>query len=178
MPLVEMAPGKRGAGLRLIHTDAAKQLFYERLNIHDRDGDGHVHLGLALSEEFLRQLVSETATKDARTGQLRFKLAKDVSNEALDLAVLNVGAEYALRSPYDALEAQRRGIEKLPEEEIKTSALSPRPPRKFRPLRPSIWGRRGLSISKSQLDVWIQVTDWMFPGDNNAARYHMLSQTA
>jgi phage terminase large subunit GpA-like protein len=145
MPLVEMAPGKRGAGLRIVHTDAVKQVFYEKLAIHERDRDGYIHLGDSLSEEFLRQLVSETATKDARTGQLRFKLTKDVSNEALDLAVLNVAGEYALRASYDSLEAARRGLDKLPEEEMKQHALSPRPQRRTRPRPPSPWGAGGIT---------------------------------
>jgi hypothetical protein len=53
------------------------------------------------------------------TGRLVFRLAKEGSNEALDLIVLNTAAEYQLRVPYAKLEAERdrvKGTVPKPEE--------------------------------------------------------------
>jgi phage terminase large subunit GpA-like protein len=146
LPLVEIAAGKRGVtgGLRLIHTDATKQLFYTRIRIDDREAEGFVHIHTLIGADFLRQVTSETATRDARTGQIRFKLMKNASNEGLDLCVMAVAAEYHGRPRYDTLEAERRGVATLPPEEMQQHALSPLPPRKPRPRRPSIWGRGGI----------------------------------
>ena len=143
MPLTEPAPDKRHR-LQIVRTDCAKQLLYERLRIHDRGTDAYIHLHSLTTEDFCRQVTSEVAVRDPRSGQLRFRLSKEQSNEALDLLVLNLAAEYALRVPYDRLEAERRGLAVLPPEELKTNALSPRPAPKPRPRRPSIWGRGGI----------------------------------
>jgi phage terminase large subunit GpA-like protein len=145
LPLVEPAPAKRGVSGRgkILRTDGLKQLVYQRLQIDSRGADGYVHLHSLLSEDFIKQMTSEVGVKDARTGVLKFRLEKNTSNEALDLCVLNTAAEYHLRANYDRLEAERRGLEKLPEEETKPNVFSP-PPRRFRPVRPSVWGVGGI----------------------------------
>jgi phage terminase large subunit GpA-like protein len=120
-----------------VHTDAGKYLFYSRLNIHDRGSDGYIHLHIGLGQDFCEQLVSETAVREPRSGRLVFRLRREASNEGLDLAILNLAAEYQLRTPYQQLEAERTGIQPKPE----TAAPSQRQRRR---LPRSFWGPSGI----------------------------------
>jgi phage terminase large subunit GpA-like protein len=132
MPWVE--PADKRQSLYHVHVDSGKHLFYTRLAIPEKSADGYVHLHIGLGKDFCGQLVSETATRDKRSGRLVFRLKKESANEALDLMVLNMAVEYQLRAPYAKLEAERLGTE------AKTEPANPGPRRR----RPNPWGPGGI----------------------------------
>jgi phage terminase large subunit GpA-like protein len=155
LPLIQPMADKRFKAQE-IHTDVGKSLFYNRLAIQERDSDGYIHLHMGLGREFCEQLLAEVTVRDKRTGRLVFRLQRERSNEALDLMILCLAGEVSLRAPYDKLECERLGVEKLPVSndtgklEPKAEAMSndtpppPPPPRRRRVIRPGFWGPGGI----------------------------------
>lgn len=93
-----------------IGTWCAKSLIYERLRWHsanEKPSAGYIHFGKSYSEEFIRQVVSESSVFQIIKGVNveTFENPESNRNEALDLLVGNLAAFRFTRWDFDTIEA-------------------------------------------------------------------------
>lgn len=122
-----------------IATWGAKALIYERLEWHSavtKPGEGFIHFSKEYSDEFIRQVVSESPVYQIIDGVnvLTFKNPEGNRNEALDLLVGNLAAFRRRRWDFDTIEKEL----KAQAEALKTGK-SPVKGKEKRPRKESQW---------------------------------------